>query len=210
MRPLSDFRYLVAPEVPGAASIVIDNAVLRTCRDFCDKTHIWRYEHPAVAMVSGTSDYTLTPPAETEVAWVNSATQGTHDVSPVGRDIAKKLYPAGRTGSVADSFYMLDSGTFRVLPTPTGNPQPITLDIALRPIMAATTIGAILFDEWGEYIAHGALSRLLAMPGKNWSEPNTAAFHIQRYKLGIAEAKRRDNYGRASFNDTVQAGYSFI
>jgi len=211
MNPLSDFRFLVAPSVPGAASVVIDNAVLRVCREFCDKTHVWRYEHPAIVMVSGTSDYALTPPVGADVVWINTATQGTHDVRPVGRDLYKKMNPARTTGSVAESLYMLDTANMRVNPTPTGATlDPIALDIVLRPTMTSTTVGAILFSEWAEAIAHGAMAHLMAEPGMNWTDPNTAAYHMSEYRYGIAEAKRRDNYGYASYNNTMQAAQSFL
>jgi len=208
---LSAFRFLVAPEVPGAPNLIIDNAVLLSCRDFCKQTHLWRYEHPAIPVVSGTADYELDDlPSQSEVIWVNTIGQSTHDVASQPIDIVKKVNPGyqSNTGSAAANFTMIDSLTVRLMPIPTAA-SAITPDVILRPTLAASSVWDTLFNEWGEVIAAGAKARLQMQPGKNYSNPEFAIVNTGIYKSGITDVRRRMNNGFTMFNDTIQAGSSF-
>lgn len=47
-----------------------------------------------------------------------------------------------------------------------------------------------VMDEWTDTIRSGALSRLFAMPGQPWSNPQAAAYYRALFEEGITQAKR--------------------
>ena len=59
----------------------------------------------------------------------------------------------------------------------------------VKPGLSGSTVPDYLLDRWGEFIAAGAVARLQAQPGVKWSNPNEVAFHLGRFRAGIATAR---------------------
>jgi hypothetical protein len=184
---LEDFAKYVRPEVPDCPDILIADALLRTCIDFCTRTEL----------------------LSEIVELVTSATLATYPVTPTDAD----LYPA-RLRAVIDAnglplektdaaSYALrtdrnEAGSPLVYFAPTRNqltfaPIPnavetIELDVVLRPTRTATVVPDVLYDEWASTIAHGAKGLLLAMGGMPWGNLQQAALYGLAYDADVRTA----------------------
>jgi len=67
----------------------------------------------------------------------------------------------------------------------------IYLRMSFKPLMANTEVDDILYEDWVEPIIAGAKARILALPGRDWTDPQTAAMNYRFFRMGISEAKRR-------------------
>ena len=84
------------------------------------------------------------------------------------------------------------SGLF-LLPEPTVG-VPIDLMLAVAPGFLSTEAPDLLWQRHSEAMLHGALSRLLAEPGKVWSNPQFAGYCRQMFDAEIT--KQAALYGR--------------
>ena len=84
------------------------------------------------------------------------------------------------------------SGLF-LLPEPTIG-VPIDLMLAVAPGFLSTEAPDLLWQRHSEAMLHGALSRLLAEPGKVWSNPQFAGYCRQMFDAEIT--KQAALYGR--------------
>lgn len=98
----------------------------------------------------------------------------------------------------------LDDGCYALQFTDPNNPQltppattdaPVTIDLllAIAPGPESTEITDLLWQRWSEALKHGALCRLLEVPGKPWSNADAANYH-------------RANFAKAMTTAAAQAG----
>ena len=67
----------------------------------------------------------------------------------------------------------------------------IYLRMSFKPLMANTEVEDLLYEDWVEPIVAGAKARILALPGRDWTDPQTAAMNYRFFRMGISEVKRR-------------------
>ena len=73
-------------------------------------------------------------------------------------------------------------------PLPKG--RKLTLVAQVRPRLADDMqIPAVMLSAYAEVIAAGVKARMMAMPGKEWSNPQMAAYYQERYRKGVADAR---------------------
>lgn len=88
----------------------------------------------------------------------------------------------------------LDTGRYAItyadpanleLHPPASVDAPVTVDlmVAFGPGPQSTEITGLLWQRYSEWLTSGALYRVLAMPGKSWSNAQLAEYHQGRYEL---------------------------
>lgn len=206
MAAFSDFYGWILPQVGGALNIVVDRAIIFSCRKFCDQTHSWRADL-TISPVTGVRDYVLPVPAGAEVIRVRTAVQGGMIISPTTDDTLAISTPnyINQTASTASFYTVPTTGTFRLHPMPVGaSINPVAIAVAMRPTIAATVIPQFLFDEWLAVIADGALAYLKAQIDQPWGDGNQAAYHEGRFNQSVNDVRVRLNSGDASYNRAIQ------
>jgi hypothetical protein len=194
MSTLQNFYSYVMPAVQGCPTAIVDNAIRHAVNEFCEKTMMWRYTFSPVNVVANQASYTLTPPAgSTIVAPVHVAVNNDALVVINIEDL-DSMYPNWRTTTASSPLmYFMDlADALYLVPTPvnayTGG---LKVDAAMKMAATSNTCPDWLFNNWAEVIAHGALMRLHAMPGKVWADTNTVAYHKAKFREGISRAKSR-------------------
>lgn len=194
MATIQNFYSSVMPAVQGCPTAMVDNAIRHSINEFCEKTMMWRATLPAFDVVANQSVYTLTMPADTAlVGPVHVAVNNTALVV-LNIDDLDSLYPNWRnTTASAPLIYFMDNGNaLNLVPTPVNDyVAGLKMDVVLKVAETANTLPDWIFDNWAETIAHGALMRLHAMPGKVWADTNTVAYHKSKFREGISRAKSR-------------------
>jgi hypothetical protein len=206
MTPISSFYPWVMPYVPGCPDPLLDQAIRSAANDLSTRSDL--VQRVIVAdVVSGTQDYTIIEPTDFQYLRILSVGfQGTvlGPVSPdvVNSDVALRNVTIGTASPITGNptwFFQKtpsDAG-FSLYPVPNANlTGGLTVKVSFQPANTATTLDDILFSDWAEEIAAGAIAILMAMPGQQFSNTTAAEFYRKAAEAGIARAKRVSRNGK--------------
>ena len=89
-----------------------------------------------------------------------------------------------------------DVDTFTILPIPDQKyVSAVTMRAALVPLRTMTEVPDFLYEIWGEIISFGAKARLMLVPGKPYSNTESANFNQTRFMIGLNDARQRASRG---------------
>jgi hypothetical protein len=199
-----DFYDLVLPDVPGAPPSAVDVALRQAAIAFAEQSLAWRYNHPDIAVTSGTAQYAFVPPDQAVVHAIHYAAFNGSEIATRVDESSVTIYDwRNQTGTPEYVFGGAISLT--LVPTPDAD-GVLTLEVILKPSADATGIDDSIFDEFREAIAHGALSRLMLSPKKPYTDPALAAYHQQQFTIKTAAAGMRAarNYTRAPIQTSIR------
>lgn len=201
MAAIRDFYPYVMPAVQGCPTAYVDMAIRAALIDFCDKSLMWRYTFPAVSIVSGQDEYSLIAPTDAAISKPLFVSIDDTELYGTNEDDLNTLYSGWKntTSNLPIMYFMDYQDNLILVPTPSENKtNALVVQVALRPAYNASTCEDWLLHIWGEVIAHGALMRLHAMPGKVWADTNMVSFHRSKFREGITRAKSRTmkSFGR--------------
>lgn len=200
------------PEVRIDATAAPDPLIEQKLRDaaieMCRDTWVWQHTLPARSVVAGRAEHTVSPPDSgsriVSVLWMR------HNGELVTPASAAELNRVSlkwheQKGKQATRFVPSSPTTFRLAPIPTESAARGLTDIrvALMPVHDATELPDILVDEFREAVVSGALYRLLRMPGRDWTQGDLAAVHLETFNEGMSRAKTRVAEGWSAAQTTV-------
>jgi len=190
MAEYDDLVSRVAIHVSPCPEKVILDAVRDVVRDFCIKTKGWIYDCPAINIDSTKDVYDLSVPEGSSPFYIWSL--------------------EGRTGRYNDSddyFINLDgklqfNGAVRYS-------KAIKPLVSLIPTKSASGFPDYIVNFFEETIVSGAVAELQQQPFRDWSEPNAVGIHLQKYELGLTEARRFRDEGlnKSKARSRVKAHY---
>jgi hypothetical protein len=201
MTPLSSFRSRIAPRVLTAPDIVIDQAVLDTCIDFCERTLIIRTSD-AADTVTGVNTVDIPVPAGQALTKVMRAWCNGIELVPISDDevsgpldYTETVTGASQTLGMPRFMYEPAPGVLGLHPAPDDAYQ-ITFRLACKPKRSATSVEDVLYENWVDPIVDGALARLYGMPGMQFSAPPLVIPHQAMYMTGVNRAMLEAVRGR--------------
>lgn len=207
------FMPWVLINAPGVAEVAATQALKDTAIEFCELTLIHQADHDPIGVVANLPDYDLeTPVSGTRIFKIMRAWYEGKLLTPVAPDQVNdpSVYNQSIPGydekfGTPSGFIQKDASTFSLIPIPeTSVSSAITMRVALVPLRSATTVADFLYENWGEFISHGATARLLSMIGHPWSNPPAAAYHQTRYRVGINQARLLATKGYTRANLQMQ------
>jgi len=87
-------------------------------------------------------------------------------------------------------FLQPNRGTIRLMPkTEEAITSGLKINIAVKPTRAGDELEDIVWEDWAELIAEGALADLRAIPNEQWTDYTVAAAHRRSFDDGINEAR---------------------
>lgn len=187
----SDFslvEQLATPELSGAPSFVVKEAIAAVFSEFCEKTRCFM-ESVTQTIDTDQRDVHLTSPHD------GSRIIGVQALSISGQELKPGDY------SCNSSSLLRLSG---------GYPGEATILVVLKPL-ATTPVGPVsIIERWADDISCGVKARLMAMPEKPWSNPELSVYYRSRYEsrlLDIATDVKNEysvsRPGRAPFTHSV-------
>lgn len=214
-----DLFWMVRAELPNVPLPLLFSNYANAVREFFSKSKAWQHNCPnALSLAASTAWPSLTEgtdyPTDTyivepvKVKWsdgevINFKTRDQLDQADPDWEQA--------TGTRAKFWTITSPGEWRMYPLlSSAVSDTIYLRVAVAPKLtmsdAATAVPQYLADEFSEVWAHGALSKLMKIPGKDWTNVNLAAQYGQMFEQGIKMAKSRAaaDFGRPV--RTVQYG----
>lgn len=202
----------VMPHVPGCTPDMAVQAIRNTAIEFCERTLILQRDHEPVTVTANVQDYDFAPPRNYLVHKVMKAWFKNRELVPLTPDqvsdpFAYRSSIAGENANKTEPYwlYQKDERTFSVLPWPveTVN-EAVTMRVALKPTRASTTIEDVIYEDWLEAIAAGALVRLQMSPAKPYTLPNAAALNQQIYMTKTNEARQKAIRGHVRGNQQIK------
>ena len=146
---------------------------------FCEKSKIWRVNLDDDTTIGGEPDYELDAPTGTklvDILFMQIDEYNLHRVTDRLEEPSTDLQKPDRFAVYSDKYVRFydtpdSTYTFRAI-------------VVIKPALGSKTI---------EDFIYGAVSRLLSIPGKEWSDPQGAAYYNQMFLDGIVEARTRDS-----------------
>lgn len=191
-------------ELPGIPEPILVDALDFTVSDFLSKSELWKYTSPILldwttalvfpAMVVGTDI-----PANTRIVRIDTVKYASGGVNLrkltfKTRDQLDEIYSDWEVKTGNAALYWTNDGpeTPRIIPIATANVNgSIQVRSVIASIEALLAIPDFVMHEYEEDIRVGTLSRLMKMPGKDWTNFAAARAYALSYKAGWMRAKVR-------------------
>jgi len=233
---ISDFRAEVGFYVKGAESssntTFVDAQIVRTIRDFCRKTWLWRMTLAEISVVEDQPNYTLTIPTTNGVAelvsidWVKYKEDGAEDKQYAYLDainLETEETPSGtakfgagylnETGPAPIFQWLEPDDTLYIAPTPdstAAGTDNMQVKVILMPDFTATTVPDYVYNDWLECIALGTASRTMKMAAHKWYEPKLSEYYGKLYRKDRDDEVRAQRWeGRGRQKMTVRVNPAF-
>ena len=183
------FYPYVQPYLPGCPDVVITSHLQEAASDFLGRSEVWRFDIDLDITARNEPDYEIDVPRGTVL----------HDVLYMSLNGAElqKVSDKHMNSSVVEStsrpsyFSMYQNDSVRLFPTPDSNYRLKGVGI-LRTALDASDLEEWIWNNHGRCISYGALSRLTAIPGKEWSNPDLSLYYRKMFMEDADVAKLKD------------------
>lgn len=186
----------VMPHVsPGCPEIIVINDIRNACIEFCEKTNWWIHEElEPLHTIANESDYEIDTLPQVDIANVLNVKHNKIALSPVTAPWLEENTPNWKEepASTQAAYYQVLHGdvvSLRLHPKPSESKIDVVEVLAsLKPTRDSTHIDKKIYRLFLEDIAAGAKARLLAMQGKDWTNPGEAARQRAVFRKAIERA----------------------
>jgi hypothetical protein len=205
------FPYVI-PEVIGAPEPLALNAIRNSVIEFCEKSLVLTRDHDPITILPNIVDYDLEPPDGYLVVKVQQAWLDDQPLTPLAPDFVReasvynRLFETYEAAPSTPKYYLQkDERSITVWQLPDKKyTNGLTMRVALKPTRASTEVEDVVFEDYVETIAAGALMRLMMSPGKAYTNPDLAAVHKAIFTQGINTARQRASHGQVRSVLSVQ------
>jgi|GEM_PF-1086491 len=171
---LDDIVQELLPETQNIPEADVKTALILALRSFCDCSQIWREECECVVVsATGTAEVSLPPHAEAIYC--------------------QYIRLDGMKGIIRNPALLDVNGSVDVSNEYSSSRGQVTRGKAmmiLQPAYSADVIDSVMYRRWQQGIKAGAIFNLRSMYGREWYEPNVAAFNMQEFQRAIGAASR--------------------
>lgn len=190
--PLSAFLPYVLPHAMMVPEPVAEFNLRLAAIEFCEKTRCWRH---AVSVAVSSNNQTLVAP---DFTTIHEFEEATHDGRLLTPTQYTSLPPQVLSGELVEGLPVwisqTEPGLVTIFPYATGT---LRMTVFLKPRHgtqfgadatnplrdALNIVPAFMLSQHAEALAHGALKRILAVPGKPWSDPGRAMYHKTEFDM---------------------------
>lgn len=197
---IAQFRPRVAARIHGVADPLIDQAVVDTLVDFCERSLVWKVTLDPMRTAIGVKEYDLDPPKDTKVVKIMRSWLDSSELTPVGEEAVASPFGFVKTITGLDNptgrpqtFLQPEPGLIGVQPVPDAV-YTLTLRVALAPTRSTDCVDDFLFEDWVDVITNGSLARLYGMP--EFLNPVLAGSHMALFERGLNAASIQATRGR--------------
>lgn len=203
---ISDFEDLVAEDVDACPSSVLTSNTKRSIIEFCERSYILNvdFQHDYLdtdidennnnALDIDISSYISdVKPTSVMRLILNNIEKYAHEVNILTEvDNYTSIY-----SDTTIYYHFVDDVTIRLfnITVDSGN---VFLKLAVKPLMSATSVADILYEDWAEEIASGAKHRLQMKPNKPYTNIGASKLNETIFKRGIRQAKVKVQRGFSS------------
>jgi len=193
-----DFAPFVLPYAPDCPDATMEHHVRLAAIEFCRKTNAWQASLAPLVGDGVLQVFTMVTPSDSQVAKLLGVAISDAYSNVVDAGIREPEYGAqlvrdktGETIAFTDDLSMLTVWPVQAVAA------SIVAKVSLKPAMTAATLPALLFGNYAQDIATGALSTILAMPKKDWTDMAAAGIAATTFKARIGVVARAVERGFA-------------
>lgn len=187
------FYDYILPDLNGVSQALVSHTLRNVVIEFCNETLIYVYDLPEIDVVAGTAEYAITSDVSgTEVvmakaAWVNDVPLA---FAPLEALNSKYGGWTGDTSQQPLSFTQKTSTAIILYPEPdTAYTDGLKVQVALRPTLAATGLVDWLATKYIQQLSAGCKGKLMAQPGRPWTNMELAQYNLSIFASAINDAK---------------------
>ena len=191
MKALSEFRRKVRQLVRRCPTPIIEEAIRDSAIEFADYTYCWHEPLSALRVRDGVQDYEFCAPAQGRIVHVLYVSHSDVTVLPTTERTLDTMEDGWRTSeaAVAEWYYLPDRETIRLALTPSETEaKALKITAAFKPIVDATKLDDVFYNDHLEAITHGALMRLYGQESEEWGDGNASNIRRELFK----RAKRKE------------------
>lgn len=173
MKDIAEFLPHIYQYAPGCSAPTAYFGIRQAAIDFCERTRLWRYEDDFD--IPGNDVEGITTPYGSVLHEIELIQFGGENLTPKTTAWLDEHCRGWRANEMAGQpcyVVQTEPNTLRVVPWQAGH---INLFLWLKPAQDATDLPDFIVDQYRETIAHGALARILAMPGQPFTNEALAA-----------------------------------
>lgn len=199
-RNLSDLLPYVMPYCEGCPQFHAERMIREATIQFCEISRAWRH---TISVTLSAQDQAITLPQYTALHEIEAATWEGRALTPVSFIDADPDQLTGQTSAGSPSqITALDPGKLSIYPYAAGT---VRVALFLKPARgqalgtdpdepmhdAYNVAPSFIVEDHAELIADGALSRILMMPNKPYSDPQKAMLLAAKFKMDCDAAATR-------------------
>lgn len=193
-----DFAPYVLPYAPGCPDAVMEHHVRQAAIEFCRSTFVWQANLAPITGDGASTVFALTMPTGALACKllrvvINVAGYQPQSIDVVTPEIGAErirdddLRPCAFTGDLSGLVvWPAQPATASIVPT-----------VALRPSQAAAVFPDVVFNQYVNDIAAGALAGLLSVPKQDWTDMQAAAIKASQFNSRKATVARIVERGAA-------------
>lgn len=188
----ADFLDEVLPEMKGTPpQALVTNAIKNAAVEFCERSFVYRVDHPTVTSVDSTGEYDWAPGAGLKVVRAEAVWYEKKELTPKTVDELRAMHVYWPDWEGVPLYFVQERVEELILvPKPTdGVADAIRAKVSVKPARAATGIDDAIWEKYLEPIASGAKGRLFAMKDKPWTDGTLAAYHKGLFESAIDAAR---------------------
>lgn len=190
MATASDFYKLTRLHVPGCPTPILDDAILRSAEELCEKAMVWRAWLASVTTTNADRTYTLSALSGARIVKVHQLLLAGKELAPYSPDEAMahgiEYFEAA---DVTEEAYVMTSPEDIMLLKNPGDGAALRAYVQMAPDTALTNLPASVVRAWERGISAGALSRLFEMEGETWYRPNRIGPERAKFEEAIGDAR---------------------
>lgn len=212
--PISSLVSDVLEHVPKASDPQVESVLRDVVIDFLKRTKILHFDHPAISVVEGQSEYPVLNPCGFQVLHIRSATIAGKPIIQTSEEQLDLEWQELSKGfgwryrfselprncppedwRLAESelpglFYQLSPNDLSLVGIPTvAIASALRLKVVVFPTREVTAIPQWIFNTWHQGIVAGAIGSLKMMPEKPWSDRQAAGAYIDAYNEAVGAAE---------------------
>lgn len=201
----SVFQLEILPQVPECPEVMVLNATRNSCVEFCTTTMYWQATVEDVTLLTSELPYALDSSAPSGAGVIQPLSIHLSTGQPLGPttmdELDNKVYDWRNNTGTPQNYYQPNPTMLELYPHMAGTDTvTLTMRLAFIPLRDSTTVDKILYNYFLEEIAAGALTRLMAVPNKPWSNPDGARYYREFFNnaMTVAAIEAAKSYGRTS------------
>jgi hypothetical protein len=185
----------VLPFVRNCPDPTIESAIRLATIELCEKTEIWQAELDPISAVEGQWAYDLEPPANTSIHRVLSLTgPDGRRLDPVTTGMLDQRSPDWRNNPGTPVYFIRqdeENQLWLAPPPQTAQTNAYLMRVILKPTITSSSASNYVMTDYRDTIVYGAITRLLRMPDRDWSNFKTAAVYYGMFQEQLVIAEKR-------------------
>lgn len=202
----SQFLPEVLPHCQDAPETIAINAIRNATIQLLEESHWLITTAPCLTGAANIATYPVLLEPDTEIVRIQQGFYDNMPLYPKSDDELRAMYPTFDWRAISGNPRWLlrdpdDSSSILLVPCPqVTESMALSVVCAIRPTRTAAGVATSVYEKWLEEIAHGAIARLMTMPGQSFTNKQLALYHSAMFRSGIGSAKidRNRNLERTS------------